>query len=595
MADPQSILTQKFQDAIRRAFGDAHAQTDPLIRASADSGGKFGDYQANVAMSLAKQVGGKPRDVAQKIVDHLQLPEAQKIEIAGPGFINIHLTPAFLSDRVGEMAHDARLGVAPVRPQTVVVDYSGPNVAKEMHVGHLRSTVIGDAIARVLEFQGHKVIRQNHLGDWGTQFGMLIEYMVESGWDPSNISPGGAGVGIADLNRLYREAKKRFDDDAAFATRARQRVVALQAGDQATLEAWRYLIEESKRHFNDVYRRLGVKLTDADIRAESFYNPLLQEVAKELEQSGVARMSDGALCVFPPGFLGKEGNPVPVMLRKSDGGYGYDTTDLAGLRFRIREFHPQRIIYVTDSRQKQHFAMIFKTAEMAGWTTSGGSEGGVSLEHVPFGTVLGVDGKPYKSRDGEVKKLDELLTEGMQQAAAIVTQKNPELSDAMRESIAHAIGIGAIKYADLSTDRIKDYVFSWERMLSFEGNTAPYLINAYVRIKSIFRKAASQGLESLGFGGVKISIGDPAERTLSLKLLQFPGVVDGVASSLEPHRLCTYLYELASSYHQFYERCPVLTAPDDATRNSRLALSDLTARVLRQGLDLLGIQTVEQM
>jgi arginyl-tRNA synthetase len=418
---------------------------------------------------------------------------------------------------------------------------------------------------------------------------MLIEYLVDSGWDPANLSPGGAGVGIADLNQLYRDAKKRFDDDDACAKRARQRVVSLQAGDRSTLDAWRYLIEESKRHFNDVYQRLGVKLTDADLRAESFYNPLLSEVASELEKSGVAVMSEGALCVFPPGFTGPEGKPVPVMVRKTDGGYGYDTTDLAGVRYRIKDLHAQRFVYVTDSRQKQHFAMVFKTAEIAGWTKSG-----VTLEHVPFGTVLGEDGKPFKTRSGETVKLNELLTEAVQRAAGVVTQKNPELSDAMRESIAHAIGVGAIKYADLSTDRIKDYVFSWERMLSFEGNTAPYLINAYVRIRSIFRKAKTQGLESPGFGGA-INISDPAERGLALKLLQFPATVESVAQSLEPHRLCTFLYELASSYHQFYERCPVLTAPDAATRGSRLALSDLTARVLRQGLELLGIQTDEQM
>lgn len=565
-------------------MGDQHADVDPQIRTSQNE--KFGDFQANLAMGLAKLVGGKPRDIAEKIVAALPWRGvcAEQPSIAGPGFINIRLDRGFLERSIAEVAKDDRLGVPRVaKPQTVVIDYSGPNVAKEMHVGHLRSSVIGDAIARLLDFQGQRVIRQNHLGDWGTQFGMLIEYLIER--DAAGRPPA------ADLNSEYQAAKRRFDEDPAFAERARGRVVSLQAGDAEALRYWGRLIDDSRRAFNAVYRRLNVSLGDGDIRAESAYNPLLADTVAELERLGLTKMSDGAACVFLPGFAAENGDPLPLIIRKSDGGYLYATTDLAALRYRVRELHAARIIYVTDARQKQHFAMVFKTAELAGWLNAGGST--VKLEHMPFGSVLGEDGKPFKTRSGETVKLADLLNEAEERALKVVTGKSPELSSEERKTIAHAVGIGAIKYADLSSDRIKDYVFNWDRMLSFDGNTAPYLQNAVVRIRSIFRKAKAQGLPD--HAAAVILLGDPAERALALRILQFPGVVEQVAQSLEPHRLCTYLFELASQYHQFYERCPVITAPDDATRGSRLALSALTDRVLVQGLDLLGIAAVDRM
>ncbi|MCE9589009.1 MAG: arginine--tRNA ligase [Planctomycetes bacterium] len=581
MPDPQSALEPLFRAAISKAFGDQHAATDPLIRPAQND--KFGDYQANVAMSLAKAVGAKPRDVATKIIEALDWKNvfAEPPTIAGPGFINIKLDRAFLEQTLAAAAGDERLGVPRAAdPQTVVVDYSGPNVAKEMHVGHLRSSVIGDAIARVLDFEGHTVVRQNHLGDWGTQFGMLIEYMA-------SMVNAGDETKINDLNAFYQQAKARFDADPTFAEAARKRVVLLQSGDAYSVGAWTRIVELSKRHFNSAYQPLGVKLSDADIRAESFYNPRLADTVAELEELGLTKVSDGAICVFPPGFAAENGEPLPLIIRKSDGGYLYATTDLAALRFRVRDLHADRIIYVTDSRQKQHFAMVFKTAELAGWTA------GVKLEHVPFGSVLGEDGKPFKTRSGETVKLADLLNEAEERALKVVTDKSPELPTEQRQEVAHAVGIGAIKYADLANDRIKDYVFSWERMLSFDGNTAPYLQNAVVRIRSIFRKAATQNIKF--DPAAPITLADPAERSLALRILQFPGVVNQVAQSLEPHRLCTYLYELASLYHGFYERCPVLTAPDGATRSSRLALSALTERVLKQGLDLLGIGVVDRM
>lgn len=579
MSTLQSLLIDRFRSALVAAFGDAHAGVDPMIRPTGNP--RFGDYQANVAMSLARLVGSKPREVAQRLVDALQVNDlCDKVEIAGPGFINLFLSGQFLGTMARTMADDPRLGVAPAAArETVVVDYSGPNAAKEMHVGHLRSTIIGDSIVRVLSFLGHRVIRQNHIGDWGTQFGMLIEYLLDQGWTLSE------GRSIEDLNALYRQAKEKFDRDPTFADRARKRVVLLQRGDELTRSVWQRLIAESLAHFNEVYRRLGVLLTDDDVRGESFYNDMLPETVAELEKLGLTRESEGALCVFLPGFVGTDGKPLPLIVRKSDGGYLYATTDLAALRYRVRVLRAQRLIYVTDARQKQHFAMVFKTAEMAGWLT------GVRAEHVPFGAVLGEDGKPFKTRSGETIRLMDLLDEAEERALAIVTEKDPTLDEATRRHVAHVVGIGAIKYADLSSDRVKDYVFSWERMLSFDGNTAPYLQNAYVRIRSIFRKAGLSGPPT----GAEVRVEQPTERALVLSLLQFPTVIDTVAESLEPHRLCTYLYELASAYHQFYEQCPVLSAPDPAVRDSRLVLCDLTARTLAQGLSLLGIDVVERM
>jgi arginyl-tRNA synthetase len=447
-------------------------------------------------------------------------------------------------------------------------------------VGHIRSTVIGDALARVMGLQGHEVLRRNHLGDWGTQFGMLVEHVSELGWTP------GVPHEIGDLNALYRAAKARFDADGDFADRSRKRVVALQAGDAATVALWQELVKESKHHFATVYETLGVLLNDDDYFGESYYNDMLVPTTEELLASGVAVVSDGAVCVFPAGFTGPEGKPIPLIVRKQDGGFGYDTTDLAALRHRARDMGAKRLVYVTDSRQKQHFAMVFEGGRMAGWLAAG-----VRAEHVPFGTILGDDGKPFKTRSGDTVRLQDLLAEALERAYAIVAQKSPELPEAEKRAIAQAVGIGAIKYADLVNDRIKDYVFSWDRMLAFDGNTAPYLQNAYVRIMSIFRKAGITPAQAAG----AITVATPEEWALALRLLAFGDTVDQVARSLEPHRLCTWLYELAAAFHHFYERCPVANAGDAALRSSRLALCALVAASLKRGLGLLGIGTVDRM
>jgi len=578
--DVLHTLIDRFTRAIIAALGDEHASIDPQIRPSNNP--KFGDYQANCAMGLAKRLGQKPRDIAQKIVDHLDtVGLCEKVEIAGPGFINLHLSVAFLNDRIAAMARDTgRLGVAPVGPaQTVVVDYSGPNVAKEMHVGHLRSTVIGDCIARVLEFQGHTVIRQNHLGDWGTQFGMLIQYIKEQEEQ--------GGRSDESLNEMYRAAKQRFDADSDFAERARKCVVELQSGKTWAREWWKTILNQSEVYFQEVYDRLDVSLVIDDNRGESFYNDKLPAVIDALKEEGLLQESQGAKVVFPEGFKNRDGDPQAMIVQKSDGGYLYATTDLAAARYRIDELKADRMVYVTDARQSQHFAMVFATLRQAHWASDN-----VRLDHVPFGTVLGKNNKPFKTREGGTVKLVDLLDEAEKRAGQIIAQKNPDLPEPNRQEIAHAVGIGALKYADLSNDRIKDYVFDWDRMLSFEGNTAPYLQNAYVRIRSIFRKG---GVEPDSLQNTAIMVDHDAERALAVKLLQLPEVINAVSQSLEPHRLCTYLYELASAFHQFYEKCPVLKVEGPATRDSRLALCGLVARTLRTGLSMLGITVIEQM
>lgn len=588
MADPQLVLTERFAQALVEAFGREHAGTDPLIRPAQHP--RFGEYQANVAMGLAKKVGLSPRSVATAIVEHLEVGDiCEPPEVAGPGFVNLRLTARYLSDETGKLATDPRLGVdATELPELVVVDYSSPNVAKEMHVGHLRSTIIGDALARILEFVGHRVIRQNHLGDWGTQFGMLIEHLMDQG------SHGGAPDAgrIGDFNDLYRQAAERFAAEPAFAERSRARVVALQRGEERSLAVWRALVEESKRHFRGVYRRLGVGLTDADMRSESFYNPLLDEVADELDAAGLTTVDQGALCIFLPSFASRNGEPLPLIVRKSDGGYPYAATDLAAVRFRLMELEARRIIYVTDARQSQHFAMLFKAAELAGWLT-----GGVRVEHVSFGSILGEDGRPFRTRSGETVRLADLLEEAVRRARDVVAAKSPGLDPDAAARVAAAVGIGAVKFADLASDRTKDYVFSWERMLAMDGNTAPYLQYAYARVRSILRKADSScfqhGRPVVPAEG--ISIERPAERTLVLKMLRFPGVVQAVEETLEPHRLCAWLFELATAFSTFYERCPVLSAEQEQQRRSRLVLCDLTARLLERGLGLLGIDVLEQM
>jgi arginyl-tRNA synthetase len=574
MVDPIVKLAPVFRAAIVQAFGPAYAQVDPLLRPS-----QHADYQANVALGLGKALGRPPRDVAAAIEKELRSSAIAKAEIAGPGFINIWLDDATLSAELGAAASSA-LGLEPARPtETVVIDYSSPNVAKEMHVGHLRSTIIGDALARVLEALGHRVIRQNHLGDWGTPFGMLIEHLLDAAAQGSEHS-------VSDLNAFYQAARQKFDADPSFAERARKRVVLLQGGDPDTLALWNKLVDASKRYFGSVYARLGISLSDADIAGESLYNPMLPGIVAELENKGLAKVDAGAVCVFPPGFKGRDEQPLPLIIKKQDGGYGYATTDLAGLRHRIEKLGATRIIYVVGSPQAQHLAMVFETAKLAGWLAPP-----VRAEHVGFGSVLGSDKKMFKTRSatGQTVRLIDLLDEAVRRAAEIVGEKNPSLSESERGTIARAVGIGAVKYADLSSDRIKDYVFDWDRMLSFDGNTAPYLQYAHARIRSIFRKGETEAPPPSA-----IAVREPAERALGKKLLAFPSVVEEVATSLEPHKLCGYLYDLATAFSSFYESCPVLKA-EGATRASRLALSDLSARVMARGLGLLGIEAPERM
>jgi arginyl-tRNA synthetase len=580
MTDIKSRLAEAFSAAIVAAFGPENS-TDPQLKWAANAA--FGDLQANFAMGLGKRLGKPPRAVAEAVVAKLDLKGIEaKTEIAGPGFVNVSLSDSCIAGLVSELAADPRCGaVAAAKPRRVAIDYSAPNVAKEMHVGHIRSTIIGDALARVLSFLGHEVLRRNHLGDWGTQFGMLVEHVSALGWKP------GQPHDIRDLNALYKEAKARFDAEPDFAEKSRLRVVSLQAGDEVTVALWRELVQESKHHFAEVYATLGVLLGEEDYYGESYYNPMLAPTTEELLASGIAVESEGAVCVFPPGFKGQDGEPVPLIVRKKDGGYGYDTTDLAAFRHRVRDLKADRLVYVTDSRQKQHFAMIFEAARMAGWLS-----GDTVAEHVPFGMVLGDDGKPFKTRSGETIRLQDLLSEAVERAYAVVNAKSAELSEAEKRTVARTVGIGAIKYADLSNDRIKDYVFSWERMLAFDGNTAPYLLNAYVRIMAIFRKAAEAGLPvSKEAAAAKA----PEERALAIQVLKFDDAVDQVAKSLEPHRLCTYLYDLASAFHHFYESCPVLAAPDEATKRSRLGLCAIVAEAIKLGLGLLGIGTIDRM
>jgi arginyl-tRNA synthetase len=601
----QSILSQlesAFQKAIQNAF---NVNADPLLTPSASD--KFGDYQSNAAMGLAKTLPEKPnpRQVAEKIKANLNLGEmaAEEPTIAGPGFINIKLNPTWLASLLQQAGNDPHLGVPLTpHPQTVVIDYSGPNIAKQMHVGHLRSTIIGDAISRVIEFQGNNVIRQNHIGDWGTQFGMLIAALNLTTWlGAEPLSPDFKHESamerrlqrLEDLEMFYRESKRRFDTEPLFADKSRNMVVRLQSGDPEVLKDWQFIVSETRTHFEPIYHRLSVKLSRNDERGESFYNDMLSDVVHILLDKKIAVESDGATVVFADGP-----DKTPLIIKKSDGGYLYGTTDLAAIRYRINELHADRIIYTHDSRQAQHFRQVFDTAKKAGWThrdpllarsLATGSSSDVKLEYSPFGTMLGEDGKPFKSRSGDLIKLKELLDEAEERALKVVTDKNPDLPETQRKDIARAIGIGAVKYADLSKDRISDYVFSWDKMLAMDGNTAPYLQYVYARIKSIFRKAGDVDLSN-----VTIKLDAPQELTLAKHLLRFGEVIESVARELKPHLLCTYLYDLATRFSSFYENCPVLQS-EESIRLSRLALCKLTARTMAQGLDLLGIEHPEQM
>jgi arginyl-tRNA synthetase len=579
MADPRTTLEPRFEAALRAAFGDELAKTDPVLRRSDRA-----DFQADVAMALAKKVGKPPREVAKAILEHLDVSDVcETPEIAGPGFINLTLSGGWLARELGRVARDPKAGVIPSdKPETVVVDYSAPNVAKEMHVGHVRSTVLGDSLARVLESLGHRVIRQNHVGDWGTPFGMLIEHLLDLGEEAA------LATSITDLDAFYKQARAKFDGDPAFAERSRQRVVQLQAGDAQTLTLWKRFTDASKRYFGAVYEKLGVTLKDEHIVGESFYNPVLAEIVNELEKKGLAETSDGAVCVFPEGFANKEGARLPLIVRKGDGGYGYAATDLAAIRYRTQTLGATRILYVVGTPQQQHFAMVFAVAKAAGWLKEP-----AHAEHVAFGSILGPDKKMFKTRAGGTIKLAELVDEAVQRAAAAVAEKNPDLDEAARAVVARQIGIGAVKYVDLSSDRIKDYVFDWGRMLAFEGNTAPYCQYVHARVRSIFRRADAS--DAAAATTAELLLREPAERALAVELLGLGGAVAAVGETLQPHRLCTYLFGVATKFNTFYDQCSVLKAEEPAVRASRLALSDLTGRVLARGLELLGIEAPDQM
>jgi arginyl-tRNA synthetase len=577
MADPLNLLADRLAPVFAQVAG---APVDPVVRPS-----DHADAQINGALPLAKTLGRNPREVAQQIAEQARVvlgDMVSSIEVAGPGFLNVTLSSDFLTQTIESVATDPHLGVAQHAPRTVVVDYSAPNVAKEMHVGHLRSTVIGDAVVRVLEAQGHRVIRENHIGDWGTPFGMLIEHLHDLGE-----AAAAHELSVGDLDGFYKTARQKFDGDAHFADRARQRVVLLQGGDAETLRLWRLLVAESTRYFDAVYQRLGVRLTPDDIVGESAYNDLLPHVVERLATQGLLQTSDGADVVFPPGFLNRDGDPLPLIIRKGDGGYNYATSDLACVIDRVERLGADRLLYVVGAPQAQHLQMVFAVSAQAGWVPDG-----VELEHVAFGSVLGSDRKMLKSRAGDTVKLAALLDEAVERAAAAVAEKNPELDADTRAAVAKSVGMGAVKYADLCTDRIKDYVFDWDRMLAFDGNTAPYLQYAHARICSIFRRA---GLSRDQVRTGSPSLAEPAERALALTLLGFDAAVGDTAERSSPHRLCTYLYDLASAFTTFYEHCPVLKATDVAVRDGRLVLCDVTARVLAAGLDLLGIDAPEQM
>ena len=593
MPTPLDTLSDAFAAAIKQATG---LDADPLVAPAQNR--DFGDYQSNAAMGLAKRLAAEtgekanPRALAEKIKGAVDLEGvADEVSVAGPGFINVKLSPAYVADRLGDAAASDRLGVdATTRPQTVVVEYSSPNVAKQMHVGHLRSTILGDVAARVLAFRGDRVIRQNHLGDWGTQFGMLIAHLADLDDEAGTPQKDLPDADIAEIAARYKAAAERFKADADFAERARQTVVRLQAGGPDERLAWGRLVDKTRHHIASVYARLGVELTRDDERGESFYNPRLAPLVEQLKRSGVAEASEGATVVFTPG------DKAPLMVQKSDGGFGYGTTDLAAVEFRVQELKADRAVYFVDGRQQQHFRQVFAAARRAGLAPDA-----VSLEHASFGTVLGDDGKPLKARSGDALPLTELLDEAVARAAAVVAAKDdarpdgPALSAEQRERIAEQVGVGAVKYADLSRDRTTDYVLNFDQMLALDGNTAPYLMYAHARIRSIFRKAGIDAADrKSAIGNRKSDLSDPHELALAKHLLRFGEAVDLVARELRPHHLCAYLYDLAGAFSGFYEHCPVLTSPEP-TRTSRLALCDLTARTLAKGLDLLGIPHPEQM
>ncbi|WP_406172167.1 arginine--tRNA ligase [Streptomyces sp. NBC_00996] len=574
MANLEELLHQRLAPAFESVAG---TPVDPTIRRS-----QRAHFQSDAALPLVRKLGGNPQDIAAQVVKVAQLDDlCSSVEVSGPGFINLTIANATLGRLLAEICSDERLGVPQTgAPQRITVDYSAPNAAKEMHVGHLRSTIIGDAAVRLLEWQGHTVIRQNHIGEWGTPFGMLVEHLLDIGE-----SEAAHELSVGDLNGFYQAARRKFDADEQFKDRARKRVVLLQRGDETTLRLWHTLVDESKKYFMTVYGLLGVRLTEADFVGESAYNDHLQQVVDELDERALLHESEGALCVFPEGYTNRHGDPLPIIVRKGDGGFGYGATDLATIRHRLHNLHATRLLYVVGLPQSQHLDMIYAVARDAGWLVPP-----ARAEHIGHGSILGDDGKMLRTRAGASVKLVDLLEEAVSRAAAVIASKNPQLDDEARAAVARAVGIGAVKYADLSTDRLKDYVFDYDRMLSFEGNTAPYLQYARARICSIFRRSGAEPPQDIE----ALAITEPAERELALELLAFGSLVASVAETLEFHKLATYLYSLASTFTSFYEKCPVLRSEGE-TRQSRLVLCDLTARTLELGLRLLGIESPDQM
>jgi arginyl-tRNA synthetase len=579
-------LKECFEQALVAAFGAELAGTDPILVPASNP--KFGDYQANVAMSLAKKLGMAPRAIAEQIIQHLNVSDiCEPPTVAGAGFINLALKPQYLEAQIKAIQSDARLGITPTQnPQRVIVDYPSPNIAKEMHVGHLRPSVIGDAIARILEFLGHDVLRLSHIGDWGTPFGMLIAYVKEA--YPEALASGELALG--DLATFYRAAKKRFDEDTNFQEAARLAVVQLQAGDAETLRAWKVVCDLSNRTNRQIFDLMGLS-SQIQERGESFYNPLLAGVLEELDKLGLLVEDAGAQCVFLEGFTNKEGKPLPLIVQKSDGGYNYATTDLAAIRYRVTEDKVQRVIYPVGAEQTNHFAQIFQVGRRAGWITDE-----VEFFYAPLGAILGEDGKKLKSRSGDAVRLVDLLDEAIAHARAdlearLIEEKREETEE-FKANAAKVVGISAIKYADLSQNRTSSYVFSYDKMLALQGNTAPYMLYAYVRVQGISRRGGID-FEQLG-SDCAIALQDETELTLAKYLLQFDEALSDVEADLLPNRLCQYLFELSQKFNQFYDRCPVLSA-EEPLRTSRLVLSDLTARTIKLGLSLLGIAVLERM
>ncbi|MDU1874589.1 arginine--tRNA ligase [Citrobacter sp.] len=574
----QALLSEKVSQAMIAA--GAPADCEPQVRQSAKV--QFGDYQANGMMAVAKKLGMAPRQLAEQVLTHLDLNGiASKVEIAGPGFINIFLDPAFLAQHVQQALTSDRLGVTQPAKQTVVVDYSAPNVAKEMHVGHLRSTIIGDAAVRTLEFLGHNVIRANHVGDWGTQFGMLIA------WLEKQQQENAGEMALADLEGFYRDAKKHYDEDEAFAERARRYVVKLQGGDEYFREMWRKLVDITMSQNQLTYDRLNVTLTRDDVMGESLYNPMLPGIVADLKTKGLAVESEGATVVFLDEYKNKEGEPMGVIIQKKDGGYLYTTTDIACAKYRYETLHADRVLYYIDSRQHQHLMQAWTIVRKAGYVPDS-----VPLEHHMFGMMLGKDGKPFKTRAGGTVKLADLLDEALERARRLVAEKNPDMPADELEKLANAVGIGAVKYADLSKNRTTDYIFDWDNMLAFEGNTAPYMQYAYTRVLSVFRKA---DIDESALANAQVIIREDREAQLAARLLQFEETLTVVAREGTPHVMCAYLYDVAGLFSGFYEHCPILSAENEEIRNSRLKLAQLTAKTLKLGLDTLGIETVERM